>query len=179
MSTKNIRSSKLVELTNSGYEIVADEPDIRKWKVTNADGKILGVVDELLVDRPLHKIRYIVLNLHGKPLNLVSRKVLIPIGIAKLDPVEDVVILPTVTLEHLATLPEHRRGKLTIGTERKIRNVFVPASIPGDYDINAADDAFYEHEEFDDRNLYSSRKKRLHQKERIEERHDTGMDDID
>ena len=92
MPSKTIRSSKLVELSNSGYEIVADEPDIRKWKVTNADGKILGVVDELLVDKQLHKVRYIVLNLQGKPLNLLSRKILIPIGIAELDPIDDTVI---------------------------------------------------------------------------------------
>jgi len=156
---RTIHSSKLVELGNSGYEIVADEPDIRKWKVTNADGKILGIVDELLVDRELHKVRYIVLSIQGKPLNIVSRKVLIPIGIAELDPVDDIVILPTVTLEHLATLPEYRKGKLTIGTERRIRNIFVPSSIPADYDVNAADDAFYDNEQFDDRNLYSRKKK--------------------
>jgi len=88
MPSRNVRS-RLVELGNSGYEIVADEPDIRKWKVTNADRKLLGVVDELLVDRELHKVRYIVLGLHGKPLNLLSRKVLIPIGIAELDQVDE------------------------------------------------------------------------------------------
>ena len=161
MPSKTIRSSKLVELSNSGYEIVADEPDIRKWKVTNADGKILGVVDELLVDKQLHKVRYIVLNLQGKPLNLLSRKILIPIGIAELDPIDDTVILPTVTIEHLATLPGYKKGKLTIGTERRIRNVFVPSSIPADYDVNVADDAFYENEQFDDRHLYNSRKKKF------------------
>jgi hypothetical protein len=41
MSDKEYRNN-LVELSNSGYEIVADEPDIRKWKVRNGDGKNLG-----------------------------------------------------------------------------------------------------------------------------------------
>ena len=131
MATRNIRYSKLVELGNSGYEIVADEPDIRKWKVTNANGKILGVVDELLVDRQVNKVRYIVLDMQGKPLNLLSRKILIPIGIAQLDRVDDIVILPTITIEHLATLPTYKKGKLAFETERKIRNVFAPSNAPG------------------------------------------------
>jgi hypothetical protein len=161
MANKTIRSRKLVELSNSGYEIVADEPDIRKWKVVNADGKILGHVDELLVDRQLHKVRYIVLNLQGKPLNLLSRKVLIPIGIVQLDGIDDLVILPNVTLEHLATLPDYKRGKLTIGTERKIRNVFSPSGMAVDYDDDVREDVFYQHEHFDDSNLYSGRKKKV------------------
>ncbi len=158
MSDKKIRYSKLVELGNSGYEIVADEPDIRKWKVRNAAGKYLGVVEELLVDRELNKIRYIVLNIEGKPLNLLSRKVLIPIGIAELDRMDDVVILPAITIEHLATLPAYKRGKLSIETERKIRAIFTRSNVPGEYDESITDDAFYEHEHFNDGNLYSRKK---------------------
>lgn len=161
MATRNIHSSKLVELGNSRYEIVADEPDIRKWRVTNADGKVLGVVDELLVDRQLNKVRYIVLNMQGKALNLLSRRILIPIGIAQLDRVDDIVILPTIALDHLATLPTYKKGKLTFETERKIRNIFAPSNTTADYDDNVADDAFYEHNNFDDRNFYDSRKKKV------------------
>src|SRR3954467_201573 len=148
MATRKIHYSKLVELGNSGYEIVADEPDIRKWRVTNANGRVLGVVDELLVDRQLNKIRYIVLDMQGKPLNLLSRKVLIPIGIAQLDRVDDIVILPTITLEHLATLPTYKKGKLTFETERKIRNVFAASNAPVDYDNDVADDTFYQDDYF-------------------------------
>ena len=161
MANRTIRYSKLVELSSSGYEIVADEPDIRKWKVVNADRKVLGVVDELLVDRELHKVRYIVLNLQGKPLNLIPRKILIPIGIAELDAIDDLVILPTVTLQHLATLPEYKKGKLAIATERKIRHVFSPATV--EVDDSVSDDAFYDDEYFNDRHLYSTRKKKVSQ----------------
>lgn len=160
MATR-IRYSKLIELGNSGYEIVADEPDIRKWKVTNANGKVLGVVDELLVDRQVNKVRYIVLDMQGKPLNLLSRKVLIPIGIAHLDRVDDIVILPTITLEHLATLPTYKKGKLAFETERKIRNVFAPSNAQVDYDNDVTDDSFYLDDCFDDSNFYESRKKKL------------------
>ena len=160
MPDKKIRYSKLVELGNSGYEIVADEPDIRKWKVRTATGKYLGVVDELLVDRQLNKIRYIVLNLEGKPLNLLSRKLLIPIGIAELDEMDDVVILPNITIEHLATLPTYIKGKLSIETERKIGTIFSRSNVSegGDENDNITDEVFYEHEHFNDRNLHSRKK---------------------
>src|SRR4051812_47343630 len=146
MATKNVYS-KLIELSNSGYEIVSDEPDIRNWKVVNGNGKLLGVVNELLVDRQVNKIRYIVLGLNGKPLNLASRKILIPIGIAELDEMDDLVILPNITIEHLATLPDYKK-KLTLDSERKIRNIFSSANTSDDYTDSIAGDAFYEHEHF-------------------------------
>ncbi|HEY2725635.1 MAG TPA: PRC-barrel domain-containing protein [Parafilimonas sp.] len=152
--------NKLTELGSSGYEIVTDEPDIRKWKVINADRKILGVVDELLIDRQLKKVRYLVLDLQGKPLNLVSRKVLIPIGVAEFDEMEDLVVLPTITLEQLATLPEYKSGKLTFDTERKIRNVFIPSTDNTvSYEDNVSDDSFYNHEHFDDRKYHDYKRK--------------------
>ena len=160
MPGKKIRYSKLIELSNSGYEIVAGEPDIRKWKVRNATGKYLGVVDELLVDRQLNKIRYIVLNLEGKPLNLLPRKLLIPIGIAEFDEMDDVVILPGITIEHLATLPTYKKSKLSIETERKIGTIFSRSNVSEDCDENdnGTDDVFYEHEHFNERNLHSRKK---------------------
>jgi hypothetical protein len=175
MASKNVYS-KLVELGNSGYEIVSDEPDIRNWKVVNGNGKLLGVVNELLVDRRLNKIRYIVLGLNGKPLNLVSRKLLIPIGIADLDEMDDLVILPNITIEHLATLPDYRKGKLTLDTERKIRNVFSSANTPDDYGDSIADDAFYEHEHFNDSNLLKRKKKSERQNSAIT-KEDTNVED--
>jgi sporulation protein YlmC with PRC-barrel domain len=124
MAGKKIRYSKLVALSNSRYEIVSDEPDIRKWRVRNAAGKYLGIVNDLLIDPQANKVRYIVLDLQGKPLNLLSRKILIPIGIAELDDIEDVVILPGITIEQLATLPAYGKGKLSIETERKTGYIF-------------------------------------------------------
>ena len=158
MSEKEYRKT-LTELSNSGYEIVSDEPDIRKWKVRNAEGRPLGVVDDLVIDKQLHKVRYIVLDLNGKPLNLLSRKVLVPIGISQFDDLDDVVILPTITIEQLATLPTYHKGKIRLDEERKIRNVFSAPNPKVDYDERYEDDHFYEHEHFNDENYYNSRRK--------------------
>lgn len=175
MASKNVYS-KLVELGSSGYEIVSDEPDIRNWKVVNGNGKLLGIVNELLVDRQLNKIRYIVLGLNGKPLNLVSRKILIPIGMADLDEMDDLVILPNISIEHLATLPDYRKGKLTLDTERKIRNIFSSANTSADYNDNIEDNTFYEHEHFNDSNLIK-RKKKSERQENAITKEDTNVED--
>jgi hypothetical protein len=158
MADKRIRYSKLVELSNSGYEIVSDEPDIRKWRVRSTTGKYLGVVDDLLVDRNVNKVRYIILDLDGKPLNLLSRKILIPIGIAELDEIDDVVILPTITIEHLATLPTYKKGRLSIESERKIRNIFTRTAV-ADEDLDDEDEIVYDDDYFNDSNLRSRKKK--------------------
>jgi hypothetical protein len=158
MSDKEYRNN-LTELSNSGYEIVADEPDIRKWKVRNGDGKMLGFVDDLILDKQLRKVRYIVLDLEGKPLNLLSRKVLIPIGISRFDDVDDVVILPNITIEHLATLPAYNKGKIRIDEERRIRNIFSAPDARVSYDDRIEDDHFYDNSQFDDTNYYNSRRK--------------------
>jgi sporulation protein YlmC with PRC-barrel domain len=149
----------LVALSTSGYEIVSDEPDIRKWKVRNTDGRILGVVDDLIIDKQSRKVRYIVLDLNGKSLNLLSRKILIPIGISHFDELDDIVVLPNVTVEHLATLPGYNKGKITVDEERKIRNIFSPSSPRVEYDDRIDDERFYEHEHFNDSNYYNSRRK--------------------
>ena len=160
MSDRQYRNN-LVELSNSGYEIVSDEPDIRKWKVRSGEGKLLGVVDDLIVDKQLRKVRYIILNLEGKPLNLLPRKILIPIGVSQFDDIDDVVILPNITIEQLATLPNYNKGKIRIDEERRIRNIFTAPSARVNYDDridDITDDHFYEHEQFDDRNYYNSRR---------------------
>jgi hypothetical protein len=159
MSEKEYRNN-LVELSRSGYEIVVDEPDIRKWKVRNPEGAHLGVVDDLIIDKQLRKVRYMVLNLDGKPLNLVSRKILVPIGVAQFADVDDVVILPTITIEHLATLPTYT-GKIKWDEERKIRRIF---TVPNpntrvDYDERYDDDTFYDHDHFNDSNYYNQGRK--------------------
>ena len=95
-----------------------------------------------------------------KPLNLLSRKLLIPIGIAELDEMDDVVILPNITIEHLATLPTYKKGKLSIETERKIGTIFSRSNVSEgcDENDNITDDVFYEHEHFNDRNLHGRKK---------------------
>lgn len=168
MSDKNTRYSKLTELHRSGYEIVEGEPDIRGWKVRNLEGRTLGTVDELLFDADANKVRYLVLDLNGKPINLISRKILIPIGIAELHEINNDVVLPTITVQHLATLPEYKRSQLTTDIERKIRNIFSDNNVAATTEINDDDDiALYDHQNFEDDRFYKNRKQQHTPRRRI------------
>lgn len=118
MSRETIRVNEpLQELSSSGFEMADGDPDIRGWKVLSGVNQHLGKVTELLFDVNAQKIRYLIVDLDGKPLNLLSRDVIIPIGLAELDQKENVVYLEDITVGHLATLPEYKKGKVTYDTE--------------------------------------------------------------
>lgn len=155
MSEKAIVNGNLKELHSSGYEMRDGEPDIRGWKVKNNLNREIGKVVELLFDVESLRVRYLILDLDGKPLNLISRDVIIPIGLAALDKADKIVLLPEVTVGHLASLPEYKKGNLTIATEREVRNVFAPAE-GVDYDDPDYFDPkeFYNHKYFDEERIY-------------------------
>lgn len=155
MAEKIIVNGNLKELHSSGFEMRDGEPDIRGWKVKNNKGLVLGKVDDLLFDTDSLRVRYVILDLEGKPLNLVSRKLIIPIGLAELDRPDKIVLLPEVTVGHLATLPEYKKGNVTIETERQVRTVFAPTegveyNDPDYYDPKE----FYNHKYFDEERIY-------------------------
>jgi len=155
----------LQELSSSGFEMANGEPDIRGWKVLSGVNQHIGKVKELLFDVNAQKIRYLILDLDGKPLNLLSRNVIIPIGLAELDQTENVVYLPDITVGHLATLPEYKKGKIDYDTERGVRDVFIPqnskaAEKLADFESkeNPEREAFYRTPYFDENRLYRRRK---------------------
>jgi hypothetical protein len=158
MSEKVIVNGNLKELQSSGFEMRDGEPDIRGWKVKNDQNQVIGKVDELLFDTDSLRVRYLVLDMEGKPLNLISRDVIIPIGLAVLDKSDNIVLLPEVTVGHLATLPEYKKGHVTIATEREVRHVFAPSEgveyeDPDYYDPKE----FYNNKYYDDQRMYRSR----------------------
>ena len=155
---KIVDNSNLKELHASGYEIAEGEPDIRGWKIRTAQGVEIGKVKELLFDTVSLRVRYLAIHLNGKPLNIVSRDVLIPIGLAELHKKDNVVLFPEVTVAHFASLPPYKKGDVTIVTERAIRTVFAPSEGISytDADFNDSD-KFYNHEHFDEERIYRSR----------------------
>lgn len=155
MSEKIMVNGNLKELHSSGFEIRDGEPDIRGWKVKNNKSEVIGKVDELLFDIDSLRVRYLILDLDGKPLNLISRHLIIPIGLVQLDKPDKLILLPEVTTGHLATLPEYKKGNVTIETERQVRNVFSPSEgvdfdDPDYYDPKD----FYNHKYFDEERMY-------------------------
>jgi sporulation protein YlmC with PRC-barrel domain len=146
MANRNLK-----ELHGSDFEVAHDEPDIRGWKVVNMENIEIGKVNDLLFDIDSRKVRYLAIKLNGKPLNLISRDLLIPIGLAELDKKDDFVLLPDITVGQLASLPDYKKGKVTVETERAIRTVF-----SGTQNVDKSDHSADENEQFYDKDYFDA-----------------------
>jgi uncharacterized protein (TIGR02271 family) len=157
-------NDRLQELGGSDFEIVDGQPDINGWDVTDVSGTYIGEVEELIFDTVTRKVLYLIVDLEGNDLDLDSRKVLVPIGLATLHEKEDEVILAELTSQYLSSLPAYEKGKISPGTESTIRNTFtgLAAAIASGATSYQADseninsDDFYNHEHFDQNRFYGA-----------------------
>lgn len=149
------KNNKLQKLSKSDYEIVDGQPDIRGWDVKAEDGKYIGEVDDLIFDPQSRKVRYIVLDLDDNELGLDDREVLVPIGIAQLHGDDDDVLLPGVTIEQLSSLPGYDEDQFDYDSEGKIRTAL--AGVGGAALAGTTQDEFYQHDHFNEDNLYRNR----------------------
>lgn len=95
-----------------GFKVADGDPDIRGWSVRTADGRKVGEVDSLIVDKDAMMVRYIDIDLDGKALNLKDdRHVLVPLANARLDDTRDDVRLTGFDATQLAALPPYRHGE--------------------------------------------------------------------
>lgn len=117
----NMKHRRLQELDRSDFSIVEGEPDIRGWDVKNTSGQKVGEVEELILDALQRKVRYMVVELDDNDLDLEDgKRVLIPVGLTKLDKEEDNVIMPSIKVEQLKALPAYDADALDDETERVI-----------------------------------------------------------
>ncbi len=163
MSAENNRHTRLQKLSKSDFEIVDGEPDIRGWDVKDASGKQIGEVEELIFDYESRKVRYLVVDLEENDFDLDDREVLVPIGVAQLHGDDDDVILSGVTAEQLRSLPEYDEDRFDTEHETNVRSVFGGlggAAVAGAATTGTTgNDDFYNHEHFNDENLYRNRRR--------------------
>jgi sporulation protein YlmC with PRC-barrel domain len=149
-------SERLEELGGSDFKIADGQPNIKGWKVKDTRGQVLGEVEELIFDHTSQKVRYIVLELDGNRVELNSRKVLIPIGLAELHEDDDDVILPNVSDMQLQQLPEYAHEPVTPENESRIREIFSGAGGSADGGTGITSPEYYNHE-----TLFRRRVKRM------------------
>jgi hypothetical protein len=164
-SSSDKPSTRLRELRGSGYEIAKGQPDIRGWDVRDDHRRKIGKVRELIFDIRASKVRYMVIDvLDVKDLDLEKRTVLVPIGLAELDQRDDDVILSTVTPFQLRALPRYDKSTLGAKAERDISMVFGREGVLGSNSTATSssnedvDDTFYNHDHFNEDNMYRNRK---------------------
>ncbi len=106
---------RIISLDQSDdFQVVEGEPDVRGWGVFGADGRHIGEVHDLLVDTGAMKVRYLDVEADSELFTGDSgHHILIPIGYARLDEVDDRVQVDALDSSRVADLPEYSHGELT------------------------------------------------------------------
>ena len=111
--------ARLSELKD--YRVAEGDPDPRGWEVIGLDGLRTGRVGDLVVDTEHLKVRYLecAVGDHGRD-GGESRRVLIPIGFARLDEVGEVVLVDAIPSWEIESLPEFRELPRTREAEARL-----------------------------------------------------------
>lgn len=126
MASNENENKHLKELGKSSYKVAEGDSDIRGWAVKNVDGRLVGVVDDLVIDSEAEKVKYLVVDLSTNELQLRDRKVILPIDLARLDVAFKNVIYPAPMANELAAIPTHEKGRFFYQTEGLISTAFAP-----------------------------------------------------
>ena len=150
------------------FKVAHDDIDPRGWAVYSQDGQRLGEVKDLLVDTAAMQVRYLAVDLDRDVAGASgseggSRRVLFPVGTARLDDSDDRVFVDT-TAAGAAGIPAYTAGApVTRDYENSVRRGFVTAAgttagteaDPGE--ITAAELDYYNHDHYDTGRFYGAR----------------------
>lgn len=107
--------------------IAEGDPDPRGWEVVAADGRAVGGVDDLIVDTEALKVRYLACDLaEASPgTEERGRRILIPIGYARLDERERKVIVDALAATEMAQLPSYAGPPIQRAYEERLHAAFL------------------------------------------------------
>lgn len=158
----------------SDYKVASDDPDVRSWEVRDADNRVIGKVDNLLVNKTAKRVVYLDIEVdntiidakhdpYGRPQNVEIREfvnkdgenhVIVPIGMVNLDIEHKTVIAHGINHRTFAETKRFHEGD-TIN--REYETVVLDSYNRENPPVEIYDeDHFYERDEFD-RNRYSKR----------------------
>ena len=136
------------------YEVADHEPDVRGWTVYASDGLEIGEVEELFVDPVAKKVRYLELDLKSEDSG-EERRVLVPVGAARLRKDEDSVMLDRLGAAEVARLPAYRPDAFDDAYEADLQS-----RLGRDREGLRSDADWYEGELYDDSRFYGTRRDR-------------------
>lgn len=134
------------------FEVKEGDPDVRGWKVLGSDGRKIGEVDNLLVDRTAMKVRYLDVDLDDD--GGEDRHILVPIGYARLDEEDDRVFVDGLSSTDVAALPAYDHSPVTREYEASVRSRFDR----GFTGATATEPDFYASDLYDADRFYSARR---------------------
>src|SRR5687768_5207941 len=145
--------------TLKNFKVAKDNLDVRGWEVMGADGRKLGVVDDLIVDETLMKVRYLDVDLDSSLItDNPDHHLLVPIGSARLQEDGDKVYVNHLDQMTLPRYPLYAGGAVVPEYERLLRETMIN---PGKTQTPITEQSnlpiptdFYKHEYFDERKFY-------------------------
>ena len=91
------------------YKVASDDPDVRGWEILDRDNERFGTIRELIVDPEQKRVRYLDVEPSG---DLSSRtkdeRLLIPIGVARLDKDHNNVVVSEIDKDALVSFPLYK-----------------------------------------------------------------------
>lgn len=158
----------------SDYKVASEDPDVRSWEVRDADNRVIGKVDNLLVNKAARRVVYLDVEVdktiidakhdpYGRPQNVEIREflnkdgdnhIIIPIGMVNLDKDNKTVLAHAINHRTFSETKRFHPGS-TVNREYE-------TAVLGSYNREHPpvevydDDNFYDRDEFD-RNKYSQR----------------------
>ena len=101
------------------YQLAEGEPDVRGWKVFDANCKSLGSIDNLILDTDVNEIRYLSVTGDGS-------KRMVPVGMVDIDSSDQQVLLKSNA--QFETMPTDTGEPFTAERERQYYSTFIPES---------------------------------------------------
>jgi uncharacterized protein (TIGR02271 family) len=136
------------------FEVADHDPDVRGWDVISADGRKIGEVEDLIVDTGAMKVRYLDVEVDKDyRAGDDDRRILIPVGQARLHEDEDHVHVNALSSTDVRTFPAYS-GRFDRTYEDSVNRHFgTGAAAAGSSD-------YYSGSTFDDESFYSTRRGR-------------------
>lgn len=120
MTEANYQLRKLSNLKD--YRVTKEDPDVRGWFVVGTDRQRLGKVHDLILDPEVRKVRYLEVKLEPELLaNKENRHILIPIGKARIDRDDDIVLVDTLDVNRVRFYPVYTGEPVTRDYEHALR----------------------------------------------------------
>jgi uncharacterized protein (TIGR02271 family) len=119
------------------FKVAEGDPDVRGWDVVGSDGRKLGEVKHLIADPAAMRVRYLEVELDRSVREGGDRRVLLPIGTARLDDARDEVIVDSIAGVDAGTLPTYAEGAdITRDYESTLRGRFTSGARPADTSVD-------------------------------------------
>lgn len=130
-------------------------PEVRGWRVRTRAGSDIGVVSDLVVEPARRRLRYLAVRLHAAYVDDADFRVLVPIGVARVDHGRDDVSIDAGAGSLLAA-PAFRPERLDRTHERALLRCYGWRD-PAPHDAGAVED-FYRGPFFDERPFLAGRR---------------------